>query len=60
MDTTSSFGGSIFADYGDVQGNGAFAVSGSPPNVSLGSATKRTAWAVAPRTWRQRPIAGCT
>ncbi len=60
MDTTSTFAGSIFADYGDVTGNGFFAVSGTPPDGSLGSKTTRTDWSVAPRTWRQCPVTGCS
>ena len=62
MDTTSKFAGTIFADYGNISGNGAFSVAGAPPSGSLGSKTTRTAWAVAPRTWRQCPISvtGCT
>ena len=61
MDTTSSYAGSIFADYANVTGNGFFAVSGTPPNGSLGSKTTRTSWSVAPRTWRQCAITtGCS
>ena len=42
MDTTSSYAGSIFADYANVTGNGFFSASGTPPNGSLGSKTTRT------------------
>jgi Tfp pilus assembly protein PilX len=60
LNAGASFAGSIFADFGDVEGAGAFGVSSVPPQGSLGSQSATTAWVVAPRTWRQCSVAGCT
>jgi hypothetical protein len=60
LNAGASFAGSIFADFGDVEGGAAFGVSNIVPNGSLGSQTTTTAWTVAPRTWRQCAVAGCT
>ncbi len=60
LNAGASFAGAIFADFGDVEGAGAFGVSSSPPQGSLGSQSTTTGWAVAPRTWRQCPLSGCS
>ena len=54
--------GSVFADWGSVIGNGKFYVTNSPPTGALGvTGSPGTAtFAVAPRTWRECPAAGCS
>ena len=54
--------GSVFADYGSVIGNGKFKVTNTPPPGALGTTTSSTtsSFVVAPRTWRECPVAGCT
>ncbi len=59
----STFGGSVFTDYGTVTGSGKFGLTTNPPEGALGGTTTTTVstWSVAPRTWRQCPSAvGCT
>ena len=58
--SASSVGGSIFADYASITGGSSFAVTNVVPSGSIGSATTTTAWNVAPRTWRQCPVTGCS
>ena len=54
--------GSVFADYASVIGNGQFQVTNTPPFGALGvtTTTGTPSFAVAPRTWRQCPITGCS
>ena len=54
--------GSVFADYGSVIGNGQFQVTNTPPYGALGVTTTQptVSYVVAPRTWRQCPITGCS
>ncbi len=54
--------GSVFADYASVIGNGQFQVTNTPPTSALGITTTAStpSFAVAPRTWRQCPITGCS
>jgi hypothetical protein len=56
----SSVGGSIFASYASITGGSSFSVTNVVPSGSIGSATTTTAWNVAPRTWRQCPVGGCS
>ncbi len=55
----SAIGGSIFAQYASITGGTSFSVSTAVPQGSIGSAGT-SSWQVAPRTWRQCPISGCT
>ena len=57
---SAQIGGSIFADYGLFTGSGNFIVTNVAPTGSLGSVTTTTQLGVAPRTWRQCPVTGCT
>jgi hypothetical protein len=54
--------GSVFADYGSVIGDGKFEVTHTPPDTALGLETGSgtPTFAVAPRTWRECPVTGCT
>ena len=54
--------GSVFADYGSVIGAGKFQVTNTPPPGALGTTTSSTtsSFVVAPRTWRECPVAGCS
>ncbi len=54
--------GSVFADWGSVIGNGQFQVTNTPPFGALGvtSTPATPTFAVAPRSWRQCPITGCS
>ena len=54
--------GSVFADYASVIGNGQFQVTNNPPVGSLGltSTSSTPTFAVAPRSWRQCPVTGCS
>lgn len=54
--------GSVFADWGSVIGDGKFYVTNTPPTSALGvtTTTSTPTFAVAPRTWRQCPISGCS
>jgi hypothetical protein len=54
--------GSVFADYASVIGAGSFQVTNNPPTGALGTTTTQTTsvFAVAPRTWRECPVTGCS
>lgn len=54
--------GSVFADYASIIGNGQFQVTNTPPVSALGNTpTPSTpSFAVAPRSWRQCPVTGCS
>ena len=54
--------GSVFADWGSVIGNGKFYVTNTPPTGALGvtGSSGTPTFAVAPRTWRECPVAGCS
>ena len=54
--------GSVFADYGSVIGNGHFQVTHTPPEKAPGvqEDSGTPTFAVAPRTWRQCPVTGCS
>ncbi len=58
--SASSVGGSIFASYASITGGSSFAVTNVVPNGAPGQPTTTSAWALAPGTWRQCPVTGCS
>ena len=53
--------GSVFADYGTVAGAGAFNITNTPPTGAPGTIGTTTAtWVVAPHSWRECPVTGCS
>ena len=61
LSNSSTMAGSVFADYGTVAGAGAFNITNTPPTGAPGTIGTTTAtWVVAPHSWRECPVTGCS
>jgi hypothetical protein len=61
LSNSSTMAGSVFADYGTVAGAGSFKITNTPPTGAPGTTSSASsAWIVAPHSWRECPVTGCS